>query len=449
MSLKMLKQNDKIKYKAVDYANSETLGEVDETTVFVPFMIKGEEATVRINYAKKNVAYGDMVEISKPSPRRVIPPCKYYRTCGGCSLMHMDYAEQLVFKRNKVTNNLRKIAKLDVDVLPCVPSPLTLGYRNKLSLPVSGRVGNVKIGMYRRNSHNVVDMDECLLGGSWANVLADTFRRYCNENEVKPYDEQTFTGEVRHLVARFIDGQLLVIIVSNGEFKRDLLPFVKMLQARYDKFGLFVNINDYKNNVIMGKVTRHIYGIPYIESKQLGVITRISPDSFYQVNNEVKDAVYLKAKELLDLSSTEALIDCFSGVGILTNTLASDNYETYAIEIIPQAAENARETAQLNGKNIVNICGDVNVELPRLASKLRGKRTTLVVDPPRKGLGEAVCRTVMDADIDSMVYVSCDSATLSRDLALLSSAYDVAYVQPYDMFPNTDQVETVVLLKRK
>ncbi len=445
----MIKQNDVINYTAQDYANCETVGVCDGVTVFVPFLIKGEQARVKVDYVKKNVAYGNVIDVTRPSDKRVSAPCPHFTECGGCSLMHMTYAEQLVFKRNKVASNLGKIAHINVNVPPCGPSPHVLGYRNKLSLPVSGKQGDIKIGMYRRNSHNVVDMDDCLLGGDWSKSLVRLFRRYCNEQGIVPYDEHTFTGEVRHLVARCVDGQLLVAVVSNGEFRRDLQPLINLLSAEFDKFGLFVNVNDNKNNVIMGKTTRHVYGLKYIESIHLGVKTRLSLDSFFQVNDEVKNAIYLKVKRLLDLSATEALIDCFSGVGVLTNTLASDEYETYAIEIVPQAVENARETAALNGKRITNICGDVNVELPKLTAKLRGKNITLVVDPPRKGLGQTVCNTILRSAVDNLVYISCDSATLARDLALLSSKYEISYVQPYDMFPQTDNVETVVRLVRK
>ena len=445
----MLKQNDLITYTANAYANAETVGSYDDTTVFVPRLIVGEQAQVRINYAKRGVAYGDVVAITRASDKRVTPPCKHFGICGGCSLMHMNYAEQLLFKQNKVKNNFLKIAKADVDVLPCVPSPLTLGYRNKLSLPVSGRRGNVTIGMYRKNTHLVTDTTECVLGGGWAADLIEIFRNYCNESGVIPYDERTFTGEVRHLVARFIDGQLLVTVVSNGRFKRDLHPLIDELTKRFDKFGLFVNVNEYRNNVILGKVTEHIYGLEYIESECLGVRLRVAPNSFFQVNDGVKDAVYLKARELLDLSQTEVLIDCFSGVGVLTNVLASGKFDTYAIEIEPSAVADADETAKRNGKKITNICGDVNVELPRLVSCLAGKKLTLVVDPPRKGLGETICQTIIQANVDNVVYISCDSATLARDLAYLSSAYDVTYAEPYDMCPQTDQVETIVRLARK
>ena len=446
----MLKINDVITYTAQSYANSETVGAVDGYTVFVPFMIVGERARVKINYVKGSVAYGDVVELIAPSDERTQTSCIHFGKCGGCALSHMTYCEQLEFKRNKVATNLRKIGKLDLDVLSCVPSPKTVCYRNKLSLPVSGKQGNIKIGMYRRNSHNVVNVEKCDLGGEFAAKLVEIFRKYCNEQGILPYNEKTFTGEVRHLVARYVDGQLLVTVVSNGEFKHDLQPLVDMLGENFDKFGLFVNINTLRNNVILGKETKYVCGLQYIEGTHLGVKYRLRPNSFFQVNDGVKDAIYLKVKELLDLSHTETLIDCFSGVGILTNILASESYDTFAIEIEPSAVEDANEMVELNGTpRVRNICGDVTVELPKIVAKNQGKRTSVVVDPPRKGLGESICNTLLQAAVDNIVYVSCDSATLARDLAILSEKYAVTYVEPYDMFPHTDQVETVVCLERK
>ena len=445
----MLKINDVIEYTAQSYANSETVGVVDNYTVFVPHMIVGEVARVKINYVKGNVAYADVVEICAKSTHRVDPHCRHFGNCGGCTLSHMDYSEQLVFKRNKVANNISKIAKLDLDVLPCIPSKKITYYRNKLSLPISGKRGNVRIGMYRRNSHSVVDMDNCVLGGAWSQKLVAVFREYCNSVGVIPYDERTFKGEIRHLVARYVDGQLLVTVVSNGAHKRDLQPLANALAKHFDKYGLFVNINTQRNNVILGRETQHICGLRYIEGAHMGVKFRLRPTSFFQVNDSVKDAIYSKVRELLDLSQTEVLVDCFSGVGILTNILASDRYDTYAIEIEPSAVQDANEMVQLNNTRAINICGDVAVELPKIVASNAGKRLTLVVDPPRKGLGRDICSTLLDANIDNIVYISCDSATLARDLALLTSTYTPTYVEPYDMFPNTDQVETLVCLERK
>lgn len=445
----MLKQDDIITYTAESYSNAETVGQVDGYTVFVPNMIVGEKAMVKVTYVKRNVAYARAMEIIERSKESVTPACPHFGQCGGCSLMRMNYDEQLRFKRNKVEQNLRKISKLDCAVLPCVPSVKQLKYRNKLSLPIRGSIGRAYAGMYRKGSHKAVKIDGCMLSDDWSGILAEEFCGYLNEHKIAPYDERNFSGVVRHLVARYIDGQLLVAIVSNGEFRADLQPLIARLKKRFDKFGLFVNVNTYKNNVIMGKSTCHVYGIKHIESAHLGVKFRLQIDSFFQVNNEVKDAIYSKVKELLDLSKTEALIDCFSGVGVLTNVLAEDGFDTFAIEIDSSAAEDAKELAKFNGKRITNICGDVNVELPILTNKLSGKRITMVVDPPRKGLGEKICSTILSAGADNLVYISCDSATLARDLAQLSAGYEITYVEPYDLFPQTDQVEVVACLTRK
>lgn len=445
----MIKQNDKLEYTATAYSNAETVSKVGDATVFVPHMIVGERAVVKVNYAKKGIAYADVVQLLEASAKRQIPPCENFGECGGCSLLHMQYDEQLEFKRNKVQNNLTKIAKLQAAVLPCVPSPKIFGYRNKLSLPVRGTASNVQIGMYRKSSHCVVDTENCLLGDGWCKTLVSVFRNFMLRNKIVPYNEQNFTGEVRHLVARYIDGQLLATVVCNGEPEFDAHPLYAALCEKFPRTGLFINVNTLRNNVILGKCTRHVDGLQYIEGQHFGVKFRLRPDSFFQVNDGVKDGIYAKVKELLNTSDTQVLVDCFSGVGILTNALASERYKTFAVEIEPSAVKDANEIAQINNApNVTNICGDANVELPRLAETFRGKTMSLVVDPPRKGLGETICNTLLQANFDNIVYISCDSATLARDLAVLTQNYAIDYVQPWDMFPNTAEVETVVHLKR-
>lgn len=446
----MIKQNDIIEYIAQDYATAETVGKVDETTVFVPYLIKGEKALVRINYAKRGVAYGDVVKLTESSPKRVAPPCPHYGVCGGCTTMHMSYAEQLEFKRNKVASNLAKIGKMQVNVLPCVPSPLQYGYRNKLSLPVGGKVGNVRIGMYKRASHDVVQINNCLLGGSWATKLVQIVTQYLNNAQVVPYNERTFDGEIRHVVARFVCGQLLVILVSNGKFRHDTKPLADALRTEFgENFGLFINVNEQHNNVIMGKQTHHVCGLQCISGEHLGVKFKLQAESFFQVNDGIKDGIYRKVRELLDTSNTQVLVELFSGVGILTCTVASDKYDTYAVEIVPSATADADEQKRLNNTpRLTNICGDANVELPKIIAQNADKVMSLVVDPPRKGLGENICKLIAEAQFDNVVYVSCDSATLARDLALLAPHYDIAYCQPWDMFPNTDQCEVLCLLQR-
>ncbi len=444
----MLQQNKKITYTAQAYSNAETVGVAENTTVFVPYMIVGEAATVRINYAKGSVAFGTAEKLLKTSTKRVKAPCPHFGKCGGCALMHMEYNEQLVFKTNKVSNNLAKIGKLSCNVLPCQPSPKTLGYRNKLSLPVCGTKGKVRIGMYQRNSHYVVDMDNCMLGADWSNAVVKVCRQFFNDSNLAPYNQKDFSGQIRHIVARYVDSQLLLTIVTNGIFNINWQPLIKLLTRHFGNcFGLFVNVNTLRNNVILGAKTQHVYGLTHISANHFGVKFKLAPNSFFQVNDGVKNGIYAKAKQLLDTSNTQVLVDCFSGIGLLSNALASENYDTYAIEIEPSAVADAEEIRQLNNTpRLTNILGDVNVELPKLTKQHKGKNISLVVDPPRKGLGETICNTIINAQVDNVVYISCDSATLARDLAQLSAHYQITYVEPWDMFPNTDQVESICLL---
>ena len=446
----MIKKDDVVAYTAQSYGTSETTGVVDWVNVFVPYTIVGECADVKINFVKGRVAYGDVVRLTKVSPKRVEPVCKYFGICGGCSLMHMKYSEQLAFKRQKVQTNLKKLGNLDVEVAPCVPSRHKLSYRNKLSLPVGGKTGCVKIGMYRKGTHDIVDMDNCLLGGMWSKTLVGLFRKFVNDKKIAPYNEKDFSGEVRHLVARYVDEQLLVTIVFNGPCKRDLTEFFDTLCQNFDNVGLFVNENSGKNNVILGKVTKHVAGLNHIVGNHMDTEFHLRPDSFFQVNDDVKNLVYEQVKQALDVTGIDVLVDCFSGVGVLTNVMSSDRYDTYGIEIVPSAVQDANEMARLNNSpRVQNLLGDVNEILPRLVAQNKGKRIAVLVDPPRKGLGENICNTICDSGADNLAYISCDSATLARDLSVLAKCYDIASVTPYDMFPNTDQVETVVLLQRK
>lgn len=445
----MIKQDDILTYTAEAYGNAETVGKVNGVTVFVPEMIVGEKALVKVTYAKGNVAYATVQKLLTVSPKRRSAKCNNFGKCGGCSLMFMEYDEQLRFKQNKVRQNLDKIGGLNVEVAECGKSPAEFFYRNKLSLPVRGKASCAQIGMYKRGTHEVVNADSCLLGGKWCDNLVRLFRSFLDENKIPPYNEKNFGGAVRHLVARFVDGQLLVTVVTNGEQSLPWKKLYESLEKVFPKVGLFVNINTQKNNVILGKTTKHLYGLPCVEAEHLGVKFQLAPDSFFQVNNAVKDEIYKQVKSLLDISQTEVLVEGFSGIGILTTVLASEKYQTIAVELEECAVKDAEKAAQINNApNVTNICGDVNEWLPKITQQHKGKNLTLVVDPPRKGLGERICQTIKKAAFDNIVYISCDSATLARDLSCLKTHYEVDFVQPWDMFPNTAEVETVVHLKR-
>lgn len=450
----MIKQDDIIQLH-IDRlgSNAEGVARYDDYAVFVPLALTGESVVAKVNYAKKNIAYADVVAVANVSPQRQLPPCKYYGVCGGCQLQHINYDAQLQFKHDLVANCFAKIGGMNVAVSDTIGSSDIWHYRNKLSLPVGGTVGNCNIGMYQRNSHNIVDLDSCMLSGSWADSVIAISRQFFNSQQLQPYNEKHNSGQIRHVVARYHNEQLLVTIVVNGQFdiKWDILydSFAK----QFDKVGLFVNINTSHNNVILGKTTIHLYGIDSINGISNGVRYCIQPDSFFQVNDKVKDDMYARVRQLIANNNIDVLIDCFSGVGLLTGELYSDNYDTIAIEIDASSVADANAMKEANGLiRLTNICGDANQCLPMILTDIRRAPTaniSLVVDPPRKGLGSTICDSILQCQPTSIVYVSCDPATLARDVKHLSSGYDVASVQPYDMFPNTRHVETLVCLTKK
>jgi 23S rRNA (uracil1939-C5)-methyltransferase len=428
-------------------SSGEGIANFADYTVFVPYTLIGETVTACVTYVKKSICYARLLSVVVPSPDRVAPPCPHFTECGGCQLQHMNYPAQLAFKRDKVARNLQKIAQLSVDVLPTVASPRQFGYRNKITLPVGGKSGDILFGMYRRDSHHIVPTGGCLLAATWAEKLLAILKIWADKNGVVPYNETDFSGHLRHVTARHIGGQLLVTLVTNGACRCPTRPLIELLQKEFPIFGLFVNENCQHNNVILGDKTRHIFGIKEISARHFGVDFVLQPNSFFQVNDGIKDQLYAEAKRLLSGSQIDTLVDCFSGVGLLTSALVSENYDTYAIEIEPSAVADADKLkAKNNLPRLTNICGDVNIELPKLMLQLAGKHTALVVDPPRKGLGDNICRTILAAHPETIIYISCDSATLARDLKQLSSMYTPTYVRPYDMFPHCDDVETLVLL---
>ncbi|MCM1043158.1 MAG: 23S rRNA (uracil(1939)-C(5))-methyltransferase RlmD [Corallococcus sp.] len=445
-----LKQDDIIQVVITRLGtNGEGVAHYGEYTVFVDFALPEETVTCKVTYVKNNICFAKLQIVDNPSASRQSAPCKYFGKCGGCGLQHMTATAEDDYKRALVQNNLQKIGGLHVEVEPVV-SLDRLRYRNKVSLPVGGKIGNVRIGLYAKGSHRIVPVGKCLLCGNWADPLADILKNYFDTQRIAPYDESVHTGQIRHVVARYLDGQLLLTLVFNGNCKCDFHPLIAALGNVYGKFGLFVNINTGKNNVILGKTTQCVYGIKYIQSEENDIKFRLQPDSFFQVNGAIKSLLYAAAKEYALCDGTDAVVDCFSGVGLLSAALTGNNHDVYALEITPSAVQDADGMKQANGiKRLTNICCDVNEQLPELVRRLKGRRVSVVVDPPRKGLGERVCDTLLCAEPDKIVYISCDSATLARDLKLLSAKYDVVTVRPYNMFPSCSHVETLCVLRKK
>lgn len=447
-----MKQGDLIKFFITDLgSNGEGVGKYGENYVYAPFVLPDEYISARVTFAKKTTLFATAKEIIKPSKSRVVPHCKVFGKCGGCQLQHACYATQLEFKRKAVKTNLEKIGGIRVETEPTVPSPKQWEYRNKVQFPVAEKNGKTVVGFFKNDTHTVVPTLTCPLQGKWADDMAAAFLAYAEQTKTKPYDENRHTGVLRHLTGRYIDGQLLVTVVVNGDRLPSWRVLAEELKKRFDDFGLFVNFNTAKTNVILGKRTEWLYGRKAIESSIDGIKFFVRPDSFFQVNFDVMRLIYDRVKQAIREHEVEVLVDCFSGSGVLSAGLYQEGVKEYALEICPSSVADADDMKSANGlKYLTNVCGDVAVELPKVLEENVGKKTAVVLDPPRKGLDRSTAELLTTTRPDVIVYVSCDSATLARDLKVLTAtgAYKVDFVQPYDMFPQTKHVETLVVLTK-
>ncbi len=424
-----------------------------EFAVFLPYVLTGERVKAKVTYVKKNVAYAKPVEISVSSPDRVTPACPVYEKCGGCKLQHMSYGAQLEFKRNQFSSIMRKNGGLTVIPEKVQGSPLPYGYRNKLVLPVSQFKGKPRFGFYEENSRRVVPITKCPLHGDWAEKTLSAVGEYMTLAGEKGYDhEKTHRGDIRHIVARFFDNQLLLTLVTNRkEGLRDPDLLYKLTEKRFDdktKIGVFQSINTSDAGVVTGKTADHLKGIREIRSGIGNIRFSLTPLSFFQVNSSVFSLLYDDVLE--HIAQTDVLIDAYSGIGILTAMLSSPERDTFGVEINPDATRDADEILKLNNcPRQTNLNGDATVILPELFERFRDKSITLVVDPVRKGLSEETCALVSRLKPRKFVYVSCNPATQARDLKrILTSApdYRIQYSAVYDQFPQTVSAESIVVL---
>lgn len=448
-----MKEGDVIEVEIIGLGdNGEGVAVFDGNTVFIPFALQGEKVSARVTHVKRSgTSFAEMREIITASTDRRKPSCPVFGVCGGCQLMHMSYAAQLDFKRRLVEKNLLKLGGICAQVEVVAPSERVLGYRNKVQQPVGFRRGRAFTGFFRAGTHDIIPVSECPLQEEKARAAVRIFGDFLNSSRASVYDERTGEGLVRHILARMENDCLLVTVVINGEDLPRWEALYDALSEKYPQVGLFININREKTNVVLGKETRHLKGLRAIKSKMCGINFSLQPDSFFQVNRSVAENIYHFTKQVVLSEKTEVLIECFSGVGILSAMLADDAFDSVGIEIVRSAWEDAQMVKKENNlRHLTNICGDVNVELPRLAEKYSGRHVTIVVDPPRKGLDKSVRNTLTALQPQTIVYISCDSATLSRDAAdFVAAGYYLTTVRPFDLFPQTRHVETLVCLSKK
>ncbi len=471
-----LKKNDLIDLKIEDMsAEGEGIGKQDGFTFFVKDAVIGDVIEARVTKLKKSYGYARLEKITTPSEYRVEPPCAFHKQCGGCQIQAMDYEKQLEFKNNKVFNNLVRIGGFSADFLQGIMEPIVgmdnpYRYRNKAQFPIGMRDGEVITGFYAGRTHHIIANTDCLLGVSENQEILETFLDYMRQNKISAYDEETCRGLVRHLLIRkgFTSGEIMVCVVING----DKLPaedaLIGAMSGIRGVVSLSVSINKENTNVIMGKTIRTLWGKEKIKDtirilnaddfSESGdsVEFAISPLSFYQVNPVQTEKLYSLALSYAGLTGKETVWDLYCGIGTISLFLAKRAAKVYGVEIIDAAIRDAKENAVNNGiTNAEFFVGKAEEVLPDFYEKEKaaGKAATadvIVVDPPRKGCDAMCLETILKMQPGRVVYVSCDSATLARDLKILcEGGYELKRVRAVDQFAHTGHVETVCLLSFK
>ena len=450
------RKNDIVTLKIEDCGiDGEGIGKADGFTVFVKDAVIGDTVRAKIMKAKKNYGYGRLEEIITPSPDRVEPKCQFARQCGGCQLQALSYEKQLEFKTSKVRGHLERIGGFtDIPMEKILGMDQPFHYRNKAQFPVGkSKDGRIITGFYAGRTHSIIENRDCALGVTRNKEVLDRVIAHMEKFHIQPYDENTGKGLVRHVLIRygFFTDEMMVCLIINGEKLPGEEALVKSLRQIPETVSVMVNVNKKRNNVILGEKVRLLWGQPYITDKIGEISYQISPLSFFQVNPYQTGRLYGKALEYAQLSGNETVWDLYCGIGTISLFLAQKAKMVRGVEIIPAAIENAKENARLNGfDNTEFFVGKAEEVLPEQFARTGERADVIVVDPPRKGCDETLLSTIIKMQPDRVVYVSCDSATLARDLKYLCErGYELKKVCPVDMFPNTVSVETVVLLSHK
>lgn len=450
-----VKKNDLIELTINDIGTEgQGIGRYDGYTMFVDGALPGEKVSVTVIKVGKNYGVGRLKEILETSPDRVEPVCPIARQCGGCSLQHLSYEGQLEFKRNKVQQLLRRIGKVqDVEVLPTMGMDEPWHYRNKVQLPVREAQGQIRIGYYAKRSHRVIETDICYIQDRRNETIRRVLMDWMTTYHVPAYDEENHTGLIRHLVTRHahVSGKMQVVLVINGRKLRHVEELIKALTNCDGVSSIALNINRDRTNVILGNEMKCLYGDDHIEDTIGEVAFRISPLSFYQVNPVQTEKLYGEALAFAGLTGNETVLDLYCGIGSISLFLAQKAKKVIGVEIVPQAIENAKRNARLNGiSNTEFHVGKAEEVIPRLYREEGITADVVVVDPPRKGCDEQLLATIVKIAPEKMVYVSCDPGTLARDIAYLTdNGYALRAVQPVDMFPQSTHVESCALLVRE
>lgn len=449
----MFKVHDIVEVEVTGLGSTgEGVGKADGFTVFVHGALTGEKVKARLTFVKKSYAQGRLLQIISKSEFRQKPICEVFYKCGGCQLQHMTYEGQLLAKQQQVSDALGRIGHFkDVTVLPVLADADPMYYRNKMQCPIASQEGT-KIGFYQTGTHEVVDLKKCYIQAEANNLIIEVVREWIRKYQVSIYNEHTGKGLLRHIIGRVSSktGEVMAGLVCTQKSLPNKEELIAMLQMSIPKLTSVVqNINSRSTNVIMGEHTRVIWGKPTITDKIGDFSFEISANSFFQVNTRQANILYSKALEFAELTGKENVVDLYCGIGTISLFLAAKAKHVWGFEIASAAIENAKDNAMVN--QIANVefnCQDVAVGLEKINKKKR--MDVIVLDPPRAGCDKALLEHIINAKPQRIVYVSCNPASLARDLRILvdSGSYELIKVQPVDMFAQTAHVEVVSQLIR-
>ena len=449
----MLIKNQIYEALITDYtAEGQGVAKVEGCAVFIPNAIAGERVRVRIEKAQKTWAAGKIVEILEKSPHRVNRECPISASCGGCDFWHMDYAEETRLKADRVRQCLNRLGGENLESLPILAAPTCYGYRNKAQYPVAVKKNRAYAGFFRAGTHDVVENNRCLILPEDTDRVKDTVMDYVNQFRVTVYDEVAHKGLLRHIYVRrgAVSGQILVCLAVNGDRIPKPEALIDRLKAIPGFTTLVLSVNTKKGNAVLGDEFITLYGPGFIEDTLCGLNFRLSPRSFYQVNHHQAQRLYEAAISQAQITKSDTVLDLYCGVGTITLAMASAAGKVIGVEVIPQAVEDARDNAKRNGiENAEFFCGDAGQAALEL-EKQGIQADVVVVDPPRKGLNADTIEALHRFSPRRIVYVSCDPATLARDVALLKErGYVLQNALAADLFPRCAHVESIVCLSRK
>ena len=434
--------------------DGEGIAKIEDFTIFINGAIKNEKCKILIVKVNKSYAFGKLLEVINKSQNRIDSDCKTYKRCGGCSLRHIKYEETLNIKKNMVQNLVDKSLTNKVQVKNVIGMENPIYYRNKLQYPVGrDKNGNPIMGVFANRTHEIIPVENCMIQNQDAEKVAKDVFRFIKENDISIYDEISRKGSIRHIIVKIglKTEEIMCIIVSNNERIEKENELVETIKSKFPQVKTIIkNINNKNTNVILGDKNIVLYGEGYIYDKLGEYIFKISPMSFYQTNPVQTEILYNKAIEFAKLEKDDILCDLYCGIGTIGIFASNQVKKVYGIEIVEEAVEVAKENAKINNvDNIEFIVGDVEKAFKVLIHEKKIMPNAVIVDPPRRGLDNTTINVIKELNLKKLVYISCNPATMVRDLKMLEEKYDVKEIQPVDMFPYTSHVECVSVLKLK